>query len=65
MPRLEVETAGMTVTAQRYPGINQYVIQVENFCKSVRDGVAYPCPLEFSRGTQEMIDMVFAVGGRG
>ncbi len=65
MPRLEVETAGMTVTSQRYPGINQYVIQVENFCRSVRDGVAYPCPLGFSRGTQEMIDMVFAVGGRG
>jgi len=26
----------------------------------VRDGVPYPCPLEFSKGTQAMIDMVFA-----
>jgi predicted dehydrogenase len=64
MPRLELETAGMTVTVERFPGVNHYILQVENFGRSVREGVAYPCPLEFSRGTQAMIDMVFAAGGR-
>jgi predicted dehydrogenase len=58
--RLVLETAGMTVTTERFPGVNHYVLQVENFGRSVREGVAYPCPLEFSKGTQAMIDMVFA-----
>ena len=64
MPRLELETAGHTVTVERFPGINHYVLQVENFGRSVREGAPYPCPLEFSRGTQAMIDMVYAAAGR-
>jgi len=44
-----------------FPGVNQYVLQVEAFGRAIRDGAAYPCPLEFSRGTQAMIDQVFAV----
>ena len=60
MPRLELETEGQTVTVERWPGVNQYVLQVENFGRSVREGAPYPCPLEFSRGTQAMIDMVYA-----
>jgi hypothetical protein len=27
----------------------------------VREGVAYPCPLEFVRGTQAMMDRVYEV----
>ncbi|MGJ8589556.1 MAG: Gfo/Idh/MocA family protein [Yoonia sp.] len=61
---LTLETDGQTVTTERWPGVNQYVLQVENFCQSVQSGAAYPCPLEFSRGTQKMIDMVFAAGGQ-
>jgi predicted dehydrogenase len=61
---LMLETDGQTVTTERWPGVNQYVLQVENFCQSVQSGAAYPCPLEFSRGTQKMIDMVFAAGGQ-
>ncbi|SMY08700.1 Gfo/Idh/MocA family protein [Flavimaricola marinus] len=64
MPRLELETGDKTVTVERYPGINQYVLQVENFGRTVREGADYPCPLEFSKGTQKMIDMVFDAGGR-
>ncbi len=45
---------------ERWPGVNHYELQVENFARSVREGVAYPCPLEFSKGTQAMIDKVFA-----
>ncbi len=64
MAELTLETAGMTVTTERWPAVNHYVTQVENFCKSVQTGADYPCPLEFSRGTQQMMDMVFAAGGQ-
>ncbi len=48
---------------ERFPGVNHYVHQVENFGVTVQTGAAYPCPLEFSRGTQRMMDMAFAAGG--
>ena len=62
--QLELENDGMTRVQERWPGVNHYVLQVEAFEASVRDGTPYACPLEFSRGTQEMMDMVFAAGGR-
>jgi len=49
-----------TITSERWPAANHYKIQVENFGKSIRTGAAYPCPLEFTRGTQVMIDAAFA-----
>lgn len=51
---------GMTKTVERFPADNHYVHQVQAFNTSVLDGAEYPCPLEFSKGTQAMIDMVFA-----
>ena len=45
--------------------VNQYVAQVENFGKAMRGEMDYPAPLEFSRGTQRMIDMTFAAAGAG
>lgn len=45
---------------ERWPGVDHYKLQVENFARSAREGAAYPCPLEFSKGTQAMIDKVFA-----
>lgn len=62
--RLVLDDGSKTVTTERFPGVNQYVLQVENFGRSIRQGAAYPCPLEFSRGTQDMMDMVFNAGGR-
>lgn len=59
--RVELHRPGLSVTTERFPGVNHYVLQVEAFGRSVRDGAPWPCPLEFSRGTQEMIDRVFAV----
>jgi predicted dehydrogenase len=44
----------------RFPGARQYKIQVENFCRTVREGAAYPWSLEDAKGTQGMIDMAFA-----
>ena len=58
--QLELHQPGQKVTVERYPGVNQYKLQVEAFSHSVRTGAAYPCPLEFVRGTQAMIDRVFA-----
>jgi hypothetical protein len=38
------------------------VLQVEAFGRAISEEVSYPCPLEFSKGTQAMIDMTFAAG---
>ena len=57
---LRLEIVDKVVVTERFPGVNHYVLQVENFGRSVRSGAPYPCPLEFSRGTQAMIDMCFA-----
>jgi len=62
MAQVVLERDGFEVMTRRYPGVNQYVIQVENFGASLRDGADYPCPLEFSRGTQDAIDAAMAAG---
>ncbi len=56
--RVEVHR-GTNLTVERFPRVNQYEAQVAAFCHSVRSGAPYACPLEFSRGTQAMIDRVF------
>lgn len=58
--RVSVQSADLVETVYRFPADNHYVQQVANFNASVLDGAAYPCPLEFSKGTQSMIDMVWA-----
>lgn len=63
---LVLETEGKVRTVERFPGVNHYVLQVEAFCRSADTGVPYACPLEFSKGTQRMIDMTFdAAKSRG
>ena len=57
---VELHRPNGEVTVRRFPGVNQYVLQVENFNRALLQGETYPCPLEFSRGTQAMIDMIFA-----
>lgn len=58
--QLELQRPGRETLIQRWPGLNHYVHQVEAFGESLRSGATYPCPLEFSRGTQEAMDMIFA-----
>lgn len=60
--QVEVHRGGGQSELFRYPGVNQYVLQVEAFGRSVTEGTPYGCPLEFSRGTQAMIDTIFATG---
>lgn len=62
---VSLELPGLASRVERFPPDNQYVLQVQNFRASAFEGVDYPCPLEFSRGTQRMLDMVFADAGRG
>jgi len=62
LAKVELHQNGNRVITDRFPTANHYVLQVEAFGRSVRDGVAYPCPLEFVRGTQAMMDTVYKVG---
>lgn len=62
LARLELHLPGQVMREERFPRANQYVLQVEAFNRTVREGAPYPCPLEFVRGTQAMIDRVFNVG---
>lgn len=61
LSEVELHQNGNRVTVERFPTVNQYKLQVEAFGRSVREGVAYPCPLEFVRGTQAMMDRVYGV----
>ncbi len=64
LAQIVLETEGNARTFERWPAANHYVLQVEAFGRSLREGAPYPCPLEWSRGTQRMIDMVLAAEGR-
>jgi predicted dehydrogenase len=57
--RLELHRGSETLI-ERWPAVNHYELQAAAFHRTLREGVAYPCPLEFSRGTQVMMDAAFA-----
>ncbi len=56
---LHLHQPGFAVRTERFPGVNQYVLQVENFCRTLREGADYPWHLEDAKGTQAVIDRVF------
>lgn len=58
---VELHRDGNRVIRDRFPTANHYKLQVEAFGRTVRSGAPYPCPLEFVRGTQEMMDRVYEV----
>ncbi|NGM46522.1 Gfo/Idh/MocA family oxidoreductase [Rhodobacter sp. SGA-6-6] len=59
MAEVELHVQGNRVTVDRFPAAPQYRLQVEAFGRSIRDGAPWPCPLEFVRGTQRMMDMAY------
>ena len=59
--RVELHRPGLEVVSRRFPADNHYVLQVEAFGRSLREGTSYGCPLEFSRGTQVAIDRIYEV----
>lgn len=58
--QLHLFRAGEPDHVERFPGARQYRNQVEAFCRTIRTGADYPWRLEDARGTQAMIDRVFA-----
>jgi predicted dehydrogenase len=56
---------GTTITRERFPRADQYRAQIDAFNASVLDGAPFACPLEFSRGNQRMIDMIYDAAGPG
>jgi predicted dehydrogenase len=60
--QLVLDLQGEPTRSERWPGVNQYVLQVETFGRSLRDGTPYPWSLEDARGTQAMIDTALAAG---
>ncbi len=49
--------------ARSWPGVDQYVLQVEAFGAAIRGETAFPWTLEDARGTQAVIDMAYAAAG--
>jgi predicted dehydrogenase len=61
---LEMRDADGRITRERFPRADQYRAQIDAFNAAVLDGAPFPCTLEFSRGNQRMIDMIYAAAGR-
>ena len=59
LAKVELHVQGNRVITDRFPTANHYVLQVEAFGRSIREGAPYPCPLEFVQGTQRMMDMAY------
>lgn len=57
---LTLSRAGAPDLVLRWPGLNQYVLQLEAFVAHIREGAPYPWTLEDARRGQEMIDRVLA-----
>ncbi|MBD0864105.1 MAG: Gfo/Idh/MocA family oxidoreductase [Rhodobacteraceae bacterium] len=59
---VELHRDGHSVAVQKYPAVNQYVLQVEAFGRAVRGEESFPVTLEFSKGTQCAIDTALKNG---
>ncbi|WP_204114925.1 Gfo/Idh/MocA family protein [Shimia biformata] len=60
---VELHQTKMGRRIERFPADNHYVHQVERFNRSVSQGRPFPNTLEFSKGTQAVIDAVFEKAG--
>ena len=49
-----------TTRVHHFPDVRQYVLEMEAFARSVREGVPFAWTLEDARGTQAMIELVLA-----
>ncbi len=60
---IEQRDASGRITLERFPLADQYCAQADAFHETILDGADYACPLEFSRGNQRMIDMIYEAAG--
>lgn len=58
-PLIELRRDPAHAEIQRFPRSDQYRSQIDAFNASALDGAPYACPLEFSRGNQVAIDMIY------
>ena len=58
--RIEIRMTNGDRISETFSTADQYRYQFDNFHASILDSADYPCTLEFSKGNQRMIDMVFA-----
>ena len=58
--QLEIQSADGSTRFERFGSVNQYVLMIEAFNRSVSGGDPFACSLEFSKGNQEMIDLIKA-----
>jgi predicted dehydrogenase len=56
---VELHRGGNAVLTERFPSVNQYVQQVQNFSMAAQSGAPFFPSLEFVRGTQAMMDTVY------
>lgn len=63
--RIELHQPNMATQIERFPSANHYVLQVEAFGRAVRGEEQFAWPLEQAKGTQSMIDAVFAKAASG
>ena len=61
MAEIELHQGMNRVLVERFPTVNQYQLQVEAFCASVRTGAPFAWSLENAKGTQAMIDWAYRV----
>ena len=57
---IEIRDRSGVVRTERFALVDQYTVQIDAFNATVLDGADYVCPLEFSKGNQRMIDMIYA-----
>jgi predicted dehydrogenase len=60
---LELRREDGTIVRERFPGADQYRAEIDAFNAALLDNAPFDCPLEFSRGNQVMIDMIYAAAG--
>ena len=60
---IEIREPDGRLTVERFGQAEQYRAQANAFNDSVLDGVPYVCTLEFSRGNQAFIDMIYDAAG--
>lgn len=59
LAEVELHRGGNAVLVERFPGVNQYILQVQAFGRHIRDGAPYAWTLEDAKGSQAMIDMAY------
>ncbi len=58
--KIEIRKPNGDCMSETFSAADQYVNQFDNFHSTILNWSEYQCPLEFSKGNQRMIDMIFA-----